>query len=251
LQGLITELGLDAVFVENGLEAVNLLRKENFDAVLMDNRMPVMDGFQATRAIRDANTGVLDSQIYIVAVTANASANYRDECLAAGMNDFLTKPLRKRELVAALGRGLNLAGRTLQTNNIIENAHSSIQGMTEAELLAMIEDDKSLDREEIEMPHPGAPLTVIRMYLQETPLRIEEMRAGLNQGDFQLLGRAAHTLKGNSHYVAGYELSRLGDEIEKRADVGNPDGILLLINEVENKFVELKHSLWAGLEEVP
>ncbi|MEI7951044.1 MAG: ATP-binding protein, partial [Gammaproteobacteria bacterium] len=104
LQGLMLELGLEAVFVENGLEAVNFLKLQHFDAVLMDNRMPVMDGFQATRAIRNPDTSVLNPHIYIIAVTANSSPTYHEECLAAGMDDFLTKPLRRLELAAALGR---------------------------------------------------------------------------------------------------------------------------------------------------
>jgi CheY-like chemotaxis protein len=99
---LLVLLGYDADLAENGEEAVLLLeqRHEDYAAVLMDIQMPVMDGLAATRAIRGLAGEA--SRIPIIALTANASQRDRQNCLAAGMNDFLAKPINKDLFAAAL-----------------------------------------------------------------------------------------------------------------------------------------------------
>ncbi len=246
LQGLVLELGLEAIFVENGLQAVNFLKLQHFDAVLMDNRMPVMDGFQATRAIRDLRTGVLNPDIPIIAVTANSSSNYREECLAAGMNDFLTKPLRRSELAAALGR---IAARQTTNSPPDTTGTTPVIGMTEAELLAIIDEESAPADTNAELKSFIAPPQLLRLYLQQTPLRIQEMRTALANGDTQLLARAAHTLKGNSSYVAADTVGEFGSMIEQRVDAGNLAEISALIDALEAKFVELEPALLAAIKD--
>ncbi|MDO6384739.1 PAS domain-containing protein [Uliginosibacterium sp. 31-12] len=107
LRALLEEMGHRPVFAENGLEAVRTLAREEFDLVLMDGRMPEMDGPEATRAIRAGGLPehpVRQPQIPIIALTANASVEDRDDYLAAGMNDFLTKPIDEQQLHTALAR---------------------------------------------------------------------------------------------------------------------------------------------------
>lgn len=99
-------LGVEAVAVDNGAEAVDILRREDFDVVFMDCHMPVMDGHAATRAIRDPATGVRQPQVPIVAMTANAVQGARQECLAVGMDDYLSKPVNAGDLREALCRVL-------------------------------------------------------------------------------------------------------------------------------------------------
>jgi signal transduction histidine kinase/CheY-like chemotaxis protein/HPt (histidine-containing phosphotransfer) domain-containing protein len=252
LQSLMTELGLAAVLVENGLDAVNILKQEAFDVVLMDNRMPVMDGFQATRAIRDPTTGVLNSQIYIVAVTANASANYRDECMVAGMNDYLTKPLQRQDLLAVLARVSQLALAAASKVELPSASETApIIGMSEHELLAMLEEDVTIAdtaMAKVTALVPTVSAAVVRVYLTETPKRIQEMRQALVEEDFDLLARAAHTIKGSSLYVNAADLSVLGEEIQCLADNKNLAGIDELIKEVEHKFALKQATLFAEMK---
>jgi CheY-like chemotaxis protein len=91
---LLATLGYNGEVAENGEAALQRVQDGEFDAVLMDLHMPVMDGLEATRAIRNLATAV--SKIPIIALTANALQDQRRECLAAGMNDFLTKPIDKK-----------------------------------------------------------------------------------------------------------------------------------------------------------
>jgi signal transduction histidine kinase/CheY-like chemotaxis protein len=105
--GLLRRLGYSADVVCNGRQAIAALERERYDLVLMDCQMPEMDGFEATAVIRSTGSRVLDHAVPIVAVTASAMRGDRDVCTAAGMSDYLCKPLRKEELAAVLGRWLS------------------------------------------------------------------------------------------------------------------------------------------------
>jgi CheY-like chemotaxis protein len=98
---LLKKLGHKPHAVANGVEVLAALEGEEFDLILMDCQMPEMDGYEATARIR---RGARQADIWIVALTANAMAGDRERCLAAGMNDYLSKPMREPELAAALAR---------------------------------------------------------------------------------------------------------------------------------------------------
>ncbi len=99
---MLHKIGCDADVAGNGQEALDLLRAQSYDMVLMDCQMPMMDGFEATTAIRSGETG--GTRVPIVAMTAHAMPSDRERCLAAGMNDFLTKPISVEQLRAMIAR---------------------------------------------------------------------------------------------------------------------------------------------------
>jgi len=101
---LLQRGGYDVDWAENGLQAIDHLRSEDYDFVLMDCQMPEMDGYQATRLVRDPGSGVRDGTVPIIALTANAMEGDREKCLAAGMDDYVAKPIQREELFAALER---------------------------------------------------------------------------------------------------------------------------------------------------
>ena len=105
-QALLNKLGYKADVVSNGLEAVRALELTNYDLVLMDCLMPEMNGCEATVVIRDASSKVLNHDVPIVAMTANATTKDREECLEAGMNDYLSKPVKKSELAKVFAKWL-------------------------------------------------------------------------------------------------------------------------------------------------
>jgi len=104
--GLLKRLGLRADAVANGAEAVKALESLPYDLVLMDVQMPVLDGLEATRQIRSPHSAVLNHEVPIIAMTANAMQSDRNECLDAGMNDYVSKPVSRRALAEALDRWL-------------------------------------------------------------------------------------------------------------------------------------------------
>jgi two-component system sensor histidine kinase/response regulator len=103
---LLKKLGYSADAVANGLEAVAALRTIPYDLVLMDCQMPEMDGFEATELIRRADSAVLDPQVTVIAMTANAMQGDRERCIACGMNDYIAKPVRAEALGAMLAKWL-------------------------------------------------------------------------------------------------------------------------------------------------
>jgi signal transduction histidine kinase/CheY-like chemotaxis protein len=104
---LLKKLGYRADIVQNGAEAVKALQNSSYDLVLMDCRMPEMDGYTATRRIREEGSGALNPRIPIIAMTANASKEDKEICLKAGMDDYLSKPVERRILAVMLQRWLN------------------------------------------------------------------------------------------------------------------------------------------------
>ena len=105
-QVMLNKLGYKADVVANGKEAVRALELINYDLVLMDCQMPVMNGFEATAMVRDPDSKALNTAVPIIAMTANAMAGDRDECIEAGMNDYLSKPVKNGELSEVLEKWL-------------------------------------------------------------------------------------------------------------------------------------------------
>jgi CheY-like chemotaxis protein len=103
---LLQKLGANVRVVNNGIEVLQALREADFDAVLMDCQMPLMDGYEATQQLRRAEGSVRNAQIPVIALTAHAMATDRAKCLAAGMNDYLTKPINPAHLRQALTKVL-------------------------------------------------------------------------------------------------------------------------------------------------
>jgi CheY-like chemotaxis protein len=106
LADMLAKAGVRSIRVANGTEAVTAVKKYQFDAILMDCQMPEMDGFEATRLIRELPDERKD--VPIIAATANAFVEDKDRCILAGMNDFITKPITRAALLEALARNLKL-----------------------------------------------------------------------------------------------------------------------------------------------
>ncbi|MDP6635611.1 MAG: response regulator [Phycisphaerae bacterium] len=122
LHFLESKLGYSADVAANGTEAIESLSRQYYDLVLMDCQMPEMDGYEATRAIRDPNSSVLNHSIPVIAMTANAMKGDREKCLEAGMDDYVAKPIKIQGLAEAIERNLpnpdrkDLLGRNSETN---------------------------------------------------------------------------------------------------------------------------------------
>jgi PAS domain S-box-containing protein len=239
IEDLLAAMGHSVEFAENGQEAIERLAAEDFDAVLMDKRMPVLDGIEATRRIRSAASGVLDPQVYIIASTANVSEAQRRECREAGANDFIGKPLREAELHAALDRAiveLRLRGRDLPAadSGAEPQGTDTAPGLSENELLAML--DSADDRPARDKDAEPIRAEIARQYLHDAPNRLSQMRAALDSRNAEALGIAAHSLKNISHYVAAFRLCEIARDIEAAADAGNLADVAPLLERAQAEF---------------
>ncbi|MFT3870527.1 MAG: ATP-binding protein [Nibricoccus sp.] len=251
---LVIQMGHSIEFVDDGQKAVDWLACNRADVVLMDNRMPVMDGFQATQCIRNPASTVLDHQVYIIANTANAASGYRERCLAAGMNDYLIKPLREDELHAALERTivhLEKQGVALQPpEKPIHSRHvyaSSAEtqspmsevGLSEDELLAILDEAEAQPPSPPQLPSDAIE-RITELYFAEAPQRLAQMRDSLASANSVVLARAAHSLKGTSSYIQAAALSSICAEIERFADNNQLDRINALVVRAEKEFEILR-----------
>ncbi|MDP5240329.1 PAS domain-containing protein [Uliginosibacterium sp. 31-16] len=206
IQNLLEEMGHHVDIVEDGLDTVAALAQRDYDLVLMDGRMPRMDGGEAARAIRAGGVEglqVRNPQIPIIALTANASEEDRQSYLAAGMNDFLTKPIEERKLHAMLAAHIarqNEAGKLGKTDG--SYTPGSRKGDFQTHLRAMFD--------------------------AELPSRISDIERALSAADFVTLARQFHSIRGGAHYTGDTHLLELATVLEANADQQDMQSLELL-----------------------
>jgi len=186
---MLTKLGHEVEVANHGREAVECLQRRRPALVLMDCQMPVMDGFAATRAIRDGEKG--GARVTIVAMTAFAMAGDRERCIAAGMDDYIAKPMAIDALAALLARWLG---------GTVTAAPVSVPDDGPVSLTLWRELEEELGPEEL-----GELLGVLR---RQAPATLAEMRGRLATGDLHAVGRLAHSLCGAAGNLGAQRLSR-------------------------------------------
>jgi signal transduction histidine kinase/CheY-like chemotaxis protein len=209
---ILQRLGQDPHVVSNGEEVLAALRQQPYDLVLMDVQMPVMDGLEATRRIRAE--WPVDQQPRIVAMTANALVEDREACFAAGMDDYLAKPVRTEELAAALVR-VGGGGPLPAPVHPPAPAGPPVDPTVLNTLT-----DRLGER------GPGFRVTLIQTWRDEAEVRLQDLDAAAEAGDSEGVARIAHTLKSGSAALGALPLSRLCDEIENRLRAGGTHNLL-------------------------
>ncbi|MGI9304816.1 MAG: response regulator [Gammaproteobacteria bacterium] len=233
---LLEQLGYRADVAANGLEVLQALKRQSYDVVLMDVQMPEMDGLEATRRVREEGLG--GSELRIVAMTANAMEGDRDLCLEAGMDDYVSKPIRVKALTDALRRS-----RPKQDN------HGTVAGLSQSVATrGSAETDLVLDSERLEELRATVGgqeflVELIDAFLEDGPNMLAELHAGLNQADTVLLARAAHSLKSNSADFGASSLSDLSKQIEAIGNTGSLNGTAPLIAEIEAEYEKVRTAL--------
>ncbi|MFZ4777495.1 MAG: response regulator, partial [Terrimicrobiaceae bacterium] len=187
---MLEKLGHVAEAVTNGAEAIDSLRRLPYDLVLMDCQMPVLDGFEATRIIRNPETGLRNPQIPIIALTAHAMKGDRDLCLQAGMNDYVSKPTKAQDLAAAIER-CSFCKTRAEAPRAAPEAGTVQLDFDRAGLLERAMGDRAFVSE----------LAVA--FLAESPALLEELAAAVAAGDSSAAGHLAHALKGASANMGG------------------------------------------------
>ncbi len=221
--GMLQSRGHQFQVAENGLVAVELLAQQEFDVVLMDMQMPVMDGYEATTEIRsrERQTG---GHIPIVAMTAEALKGDREHCLAHGMDDYVSKPISRAELYRAIESfpAVCLASAT----PLIERAATILTHPSRSDQPRPLEPLANLDHT-AETPAinwqvanellPGGTEMLhefVALVKTETPALLANIRHAIETGDFKLLTRSAHTLKSSVSYFGAEALSQAALALE-------------------------------------
>ncbi len=230
----VVKFGYDVDVVSDGAQAVSATATTHYAAVLMDCHMPVMDGFEATKAIR--RRGGKHSHLPIIAMTAGALDGDRERCLAAGMDDYLSKPVNAAELEAALARWV--PGRAEQL------AHTGGRPPS-------VDPDRLAILRELG-PADGLGLlpAAAEAFRRDVPARLAALHEAVNDGGGPALARAAHVLKGAAANIGAAAVVGLCKELEEAGRNGTHDGGAQLLSRLEAELVLVDAELDAALEVV-
>lgn len=225
---LLKKMGYRADVATNGAEVLEALARRPYDVVLMDVEMPVMDGLEASRRINQEWPA--GQRPRIIAMTANAMQGDREACLAAGMDDYLSKPIRREELAAALAR-----------------SEARAVSADDAATADEVDDPGSVDLAELEaaVGDPSFVRELISTFLNDAPDLLGELRSSLEQRDFEELRRAAHTLKANGRTFGATGLAALSEELELSAQRGKLADAVELVTRIEKEYARVAGALGA------
>jgi CheY-like chemotaxis protein len=220
---MLKALGQTAIVANNGREALSILERESFSLVLMDCQMPEMDGFETTRQIRSKKGK--NSRIPIVALTAFALKGDREKCEAAGMDDYLPKPIKLDVLKTVLSHWLV---------NGSEPITKTIEPDSDARLL----DEGVLNalRDLNEQNEPDFLDGIIDTYLELVPSIVAEIRVAVERKEVRSVKHLAHRLRGMSGNLGAVQLVNKCEELEKMGREGRLDGMDFVFIEIEKAW---------------
>jgi two-component system, sensor histidine kinase and response regulator len=232
-KAMLAKLGVQVSLAQNGQEAIDRVAAQQFDLVLMDCQMPVMDGYQATAAIR-AQTANRPVRLPIVAVTANAVPGDERRCLDAGMDAFLAKPFMLQQLRDVLAQWLpgTIEARSRPSVwRLTAPARESDAASTEAINLRTLEFLRRLD------PAGGEELVarVLRAFLESADASLRCVQHAIQASDSTRLTQAAHTLKSSTANIGAEVLATLYQRLETASREGRMEEVQALLAAVERE----------------
>jgi CheY-like chemotaxis protein len=218
----VKRLGYEVATAANGEQAVDQVARQSFAAVLMDCQMPVLDGYQATQRIRAAEApGV---RLPIIALTAHVAPGEREKVLAAGMDDYLTKPIRAEALKRALEHFAQ--GRVESSRPLPPPVLEALQELSS-----------------------GTPRShkVIELFLRLIPGQLEALRRAAEQADAVQLRAQAHKLKGSCSSIGASRMAALSEALQTQAEAGGASATVSAVAAIEARFAAVRVLLQAEL----
>jgi CheY-like chemotaxis protein len=248
------------VTAPDGRAAVRLFAEERFDAILMDCEMPIMDGLEATRRIREIEKmeGAPDEgqgrqgHTPVIALTAHALNEIRDRCFAAGMDDFLTKPFDDRQMEEALLRWLKPSGARPAASGPAEEISTSEDGSDGKHSRGQVLDLTVLDKLR-SLDRPGKPSRfgrTVSKFSEIGPPLVAAIKENQSKNDAEALWRSAHSLKSSAGALGAVGLSERCAQIEKLAQDARLDETRRLVDALENDLTEVIEGLETAMGEM-
>ncbi|SHE56971.1 Hpt domain-containing protein [Marinitoga hydrogenitolerans DSM 16785] len=224
---IIESLGPTVITVENGEEAIEMIKNNYFDIVFMDIQMPVMNGYEATKKIREFN-----KSIPIIAMTAHLILQYKEEAIKSGMNDFITKPIeieRLLQIIKKYCKSLNKKFIENQDERIfLQNTH-----FDKEEFMKRVLNKRDL------------ALKILEKYIDDTEKNIKKLKIALDKDEEENIKFYAHTIKGSSRNVSANKLAKIAEKIEINQNKKNTEknfeellGEFEILKEIIEKFLK-------------
>ena len=218
---LLSDQGYSYDTASNGVEAVEAVQSQQYDFVLMDLQMPVLDGFEATRRIRAWEKG--DQHIPIVALTAMLFADEVNLCMEAGMDDCVTKPFDTKQL-------LQMVESYSKRSKELRKA-SDVEGMAQVADTPLLDIKSALERFSGDIQ---SYQEFLNEFISLLPEKIDEFRAAFLSNDLETLSKSAHNLKGVSASLGALQLSNLALELDQQCRKNDTELIPELLTEIES-----------------
>ncbi len=234
---IVGKFGCSVDCVGNGHQALAALQSGDYDLVLMDVQMPDLDGLSATQAIRQGAATERYVNVPIIAMTAHAMSGDRDRCLAAGMNDYVTKPVEPQILALVLARWLPQTTATVEPSMAsaepagTENAARGQVTWDRAAMLARVLGDEALLRE------------IVTGFLADCPEQIENLHQALAVGEQAAAARIAHKIKGSASHMAAEPLRQAALAVEQAATAHGLSASQASLGKLQDAFVTLRAHL--------
>jgi len=264
---MLEDLGCSVEVASNGREALEAISKTPFDLVLMDCQMPEMNGYEATQIIREkeiqqikhrSEPGLSIRRTPIIALTAYAMQGDHEQCLADGMDDYLSKPFNRDRLFAVLKRWLPSKSTTdIPVHTIWEdqteqdqskacrlsdggNGGSNLHGEGFLDRLSHLDhlnyETLASLRLRVREGQPSLLQQVIQLYMEDSPKLMETIRHSITLGDAAAMQRAAHSLKSTSGNLGAMMLAEMCKELETMGRAGTTDNAILLLPVLEDEY---------------
>jgi len=233
---LLKKFGYRSDAASNGIEALQAMQQSKYDLILMDCQMPEMDGYTATAQVRSREAACQSPRIPIIAMTAHALQGDRERCIAAGMDDYMTKPVKASEL----GRKIEFwlarsTGGTYSSASCDAHESSQIQELNgifnESELIQRLMGDRDLEK------------AVITAFLKELPQQIAELKMDISNKNSGKARIQAHTIRGASANLAAEGLRKIAYEVEKLGELGDLQGMNNMLPVIESEFVLFENTI--------
>jgi len=219
LNTMLKQIGLDTEIVDNGKEALEKVQSENFDIIFMDCRMPVMDGYEATKHIKSLPNG--KSSIPIIALTAKASEQDKQTCFQAGMDDFLSKPYKESDLRTVVSKWL----QTEVTPSI--NAQKTQTSQPENEILDHLQFNSIKDS--LENEFANFTLDITDKFLSYQKNIIDALRIG----DMASVAELGHSLKGIAATIGAKQIAEIADSVEQAGDNNQLENAIIALSKLD------------------
>ena len=235
-QKQLQKLGYAADLAPDGLEALAALQRVPYAIMLMDCQMPEMDGYETTWQIRNremeqARITPAKSKVYIIALTANTEAADREKCLAAGMNDYIGKPVQLAELEVALRRAFT-------------KPNAANAGTIDPFVIAGLR--------QLREPNQPDPLTeLINLFLQDAPTQFQILESAIAGRNMAAALTAASGLKGNAGNLGARRLASLFAEIEGHARIGGLADAIPVLEQARDEYTRVQSALELEKQSTP
>ena len=240
---MLTKLGCRADVVGNGKEAVDAVRSVPYDMVFMDCNMPEVDGFEATRLIRDMEHN--HKQTVIIAMTANALKGDKEKCLAAGMDDYIAKPVRQNDLAAMVDHwsgapnpAPDIPVAVPAQASVLEHCAGPAVDSARLDELAELGDEED----------PEWLVSILDKFVEDAASRIVKLVVASESGDATQLGQVAHALKGSCGNIGAAGMVTVSQQLQALGKAGSVQGAGDMITLLEKEFARVRTALGSYMQ---